>query len=59
MPMLALAILDADFYAVLAVVGFILAVVALVQSTGRSVLAWACVLVFFAIAWNAVAVAQW
>lgn len=53
--MLAVTFLDPTLYAVLTGVGFVLAAAALIQSRLVSVLAWASVLVFFALAWNALA----
>lgn len=54
--MLAMSLISVDLYAVLMVVGLVLAIVAVAQSGARSILAWACVVVFAALAWNAVAV---
>jgi hypothetical protein len=53
--MFAIGYLDPTLYAVLVCVGFVLAVVVLAQSRLVSVLAWACTVVFFALAWNALA----
>lgn len=52
-------LLDADVYALLVCAGLLLALVAVVQSSARSLLAWACLVAFFALAWNAVALAGW
>lgn len=59
--MLALDLLDADLYAVLVLAGFAFAILALVNvlRPAVAVLAAACVLVFFALAWNGIAVAGW
>jgi len=51
--------MNADLYAVLLVVAVVLSIVAVVQSGLRSLLAWACVLGFFALAWDAAAWAGW
>lgn len=52
-------LLDADFNALLLVVAFVLAVIAVFAARGASLLAWACILAFGALAWNGCAVANW
>lgn len=55
MTVFGVAFLDPTLYAVLVCAGFVIAVVALIMARLVSLLAWSCVLVFLALAWNALA----
>lgn len=53
----ALTTMDPTLLAVLLGAAFVLAVVVLIQTKATSIVAWACVLGFGALAWNAIAAA--
>lgn len=47
--------MDSGLFAAFCIAGLVLAAVVVFQSKFQSILAWACIVVFFALAWNAIA----